>query len=275
MTNRYSRAFDAAKNQQRKALIPYCMLGYPDRCRCEESLDLMVSSGATALELGIAFSDPVADGPTIQQAAQQVIRSRFGLSDAFELIARVRSVHKEIPIGLLVYYNTVMSLRPPEFYRKAKAAGVDGILIADLPPESAAEVMESAWAYDIQQIFIVSPLTSEERLPVILQYAGGFVYAVSRLGVTGMEEEHDHQLSRIIKSAKSKSHLPVCVGFGISSPQQASKIFGLGADGVITGSKVIDLAGAAGDNLNLLAQYLHDMSAACGTSCSTEWRCPS
>ena len=267
MSNRYDRAFARLKDLKQKAFIPFTVLGYPDAKRCLESIELMITAGSTALELGIAFSDPMADGPTIQAATQQVIKNGFTLADAFELLTQIRAAHQNIPIGLLVYYNTVICQGVAEFYRRAKAAGVDGILIADLPPESAAEVTECARANGIQQIFIVSPLTSQQRLARILQFAGGFIYAVSRLGITGVHEEHDRQLSEILPLVRQNTQLPVCVGFGISSPQKAKKMFELGADGVISGSRIIDLLGADGDNLSKLAQYLKEMT---DNSCSQQ-----
>jgi tryptophan synthase alpha chain len=262
MANRYTAAFDALKERGQKAFIPFTVLGYPDRLACLASIDLMVECGATALELGIAFSDPVADGPTIQHCANEVIASGFGLEDAFELVGAVRRRHREIPIGLLAYYNTVMCRGVDWFYARANEAGVDGVLIADLPPESANQAVANARANEIQQIFIVSPLTTRTRLTRVLQNAGGFVYAVSRLGVTGVEEEHDSNLREIIRSVHERTQLPVCVGFGVSSPQQAGKIFNLGADGVISGSRVIELSGADAAP-GLLGNYLQEMASSC------------
>lgn len=256
--NRYDAAFARLKQEGCKAFIPFTILGYPDRARCLASVKEMIDAGATALELGIAFSDPLADGPQIQAASDQVIASGFGVDDAFDLLAEIRSIAGEIPIGLLVYYNTVLSRGSKKFYERACRAGVDGILIVDLPPESAGEVMVFARDCAIAQIFIVSPLTGAERLDLILKYAGGFLYGLTRLGLTGEKEQYDPLLGKMIAAVKDKTELPICLGFGVSTPQQAQNMVNLGADGVITGSKIIGLLHQA-EEAGSFREYLDSM----------------
>jgi tryptophan synthase alpha chain len=240
-TGRYARRFAELKAQGRKAFIPFTLLGWPDPETSLAIIDTMLEGGATMLELGLAFSDPAADGPIIQQAATETLASGFRVKDALELIRAVRQKDADIPIGLLVYYNMVLARGTDAFFREMAEAGVDGVLIADLPPELAEEVLPAAQRAGIDLIFIVSPLTSPERLARIAAMAGGFLYVVSRLGITGTEERYDEQLQALLKTIKGVTPLPACVGFGVSTPDQAARMTRLGANGVITGSKVIQL----------------------------------
>lgn len=241
MSNRYEKRFAQLRQKGERAYIPFTILGFPDRKLCLETVKCMIDAGASALELGIAFSDPVADGPIIQKAACRTIESGFSVDDGLSLVREIRKIDSEIPIGLLVYYNMVLAPGIDAFYAKAADAGVDGVLIADLPPECADEIASASEKYGIAPIFIVSPLTNSHRLDLILKFAKGFLYAVSRLGITGVEERYDTKLADLISQVGRKTDLPVCVGFGISTPEQAKSMLNLGAHGVITGSKIVEL----------------------------------
>ncbi len=225
-------------------------------------METMIDCGASALELGFAFSDPIADGPTIQRAACATLASGFKVSDGFELVRQARALDSDIPIGLLVYYNMVLVRGTESFFREAAEAGADGVLIADLPPEAAEEITPAAAKFGIAPLFIVSPLTTSDRLDLILRSAGGFLYAVSRLGVTGVHEKYDAQLKDLLDRVHRQTDLPVLVGFGVSTPEQARHMIALGADGVITGSKIFDLVDAAPieDRETSLRNYLRSMS---------------
>jgi tryptophan synthase alpha chain len=262
-TDRYKDRFVQLESNKKKAFIPFTMLGWPNKDTCLKTIKTMIESGATALELGIAFSDPIADGPIIQQAAMETIASGFNTEDAFDLIAQVRSLGESIPIGLLVYYNMVLKYGTEAFYAKAKQAGVDGILIVDLPPEEAQAVSAIAKQNQLAQIFIVSPLTTEKRLELILRQSTGFLYVVSRLGITGTHEDFDQKLKDLLSTVKKSTTLPLLVGFGISTPEHARAMISLGADGVITGSKVIDLVRSS--DTKALADYLLSMVEASST----------
>jgi tryptophan synthase alpha chain len=264
MTDRYSARFSQLRQQGKKAFIPFTLLGWPDRSRSLEIIKLMIDSGASALELGWAFSDPIADGPVIQRAAFETLAMGFKVSDALEMISQVRRIDSEIPVGLLVYYNMVLALGVEAFFSKAREVGVDGVLVADVPPESADEITPAASEYGIAPLFIVSPLTSEDRLDAILRHASGFLYAVSRLGITGTEERYDEQLKAMIDRVHERAALPLCVGFGISTPEQAKAMLAMGADGVITGSRIIELVESAGAASieTILGPYLQSMVAA-------------
>lgn len=237
--SRYSQCFDLLKASNRKAVIPFTLLGWPNRETSQRIIQGMIAGGASALELGLAFSDPMSDGKIIQDAASETLASGFRVEDAFQLLREIRLQHDRIPIGLLVYYNLVLARGIERFFRELSIVGVDGILIPDLPPEAAEEVAPAARNYGIDLIFIVSPLTTDERLSRIRVYADGFLYAVSRLGITGTEERYDPGLANLIHRAQEKTSLPVCVGFGISTPEQVKRMINQGADGVVIGSRII------------------------------------
>lgn len=240
-TQRYSARFAELREKGQKGFIPFTLLGWPDWDTSLEIVQTMVAGGASALELGLPFSDPMADGPIIQQAATEALAHGFRVDDGLALIHEVRTQNSDIPIGLLVYYNMVLARGIERFFRDIANAGVDGVLIADLPPEVADEVADAARQFGVDLIFIVSPLTTAERLERILTHAGGFLYVVSRLGITGTEARYDDALSHLLNRLNEQTDLPKCVGFGISTPEQAQRMFALGADGVITGSRIIQL----------------------------------
>lgn len=242
---RYQARFSRLKAGGQKAFIPFTLLGWPNPQTAMEIIRAMRDGGASALELGLAFSDPMSDGPVIQQAAMETLNTGYCVDDAMALLKDVRSLDDEIPIGLLVYFNMVLARGVDRFFGDAAQAGVDGVLIVDLPPELSGEVLDAAQAHGVQLIYIVSPLTNPQRLEQILSVAGGFLYIVSRLGITGTEERYDDDLKTLLDRVRQNSSLPCCVGFGISTPDQAKRMLSLGADGVITGSRIIQVVDKA------------------------------
>jgi tryptophan synthase alpha chain len=261
--NRYAIRFATLRRTGRKAFIPFTVLGFPDRKRCLASIKAMLAGGVSALELGIAFSDPIADGPVIQQATHEVLASGFRVRDALALVAEVRQQDGDIPIGLLVYHNIVAARGAERFFADARAAGADGVLIADLPPEMAAETTSAAKQVGIAPIFMVSPLTDTARLQRLASLAEGFLYVVSRLGTTGSQTQFDDQLRATLGRARAAVDLPLCVGFGVSTPAAAQHMVALGADGVITGSRIIEIIRAAGENFGpAVEQFCRTMQAA-------------
>lgn len=259
--NRYSRRFAAMRDGNRRSFIPFTILGFPDAEICLRSIKLMIDKGATALELGIAFSDPVADGPIIQKAALETLERGFSVNDSFALIKRVRDYAPEVPIGILTYYNIVLARGVEKFFCDASASGVDSILIADLTPDAADEIADYATKFGVALVFIVSPLTDDARLTKIASLSTAYIYVVSRLGITGTEERQDDQLGALLQRAAVRAAVPLFVGFGVSSAEQAGRIIELGADGVITGSKIVQLIGED-VSLHKLAAYLTEMVAA-------------
>lgn len=265
MSKRYQTRFDKLQKDNQKAFMPFTVLGWPNKEKSLAIIKTMIESGASALELGFPFSDPVADGPVIAKAAFETLESGFKTADAFDLIADVRKLDAEIPIGVLVYYNNVLAYGVESFFKQAKAVGIDGVLIADLPVETAEEVLPIAKANDVDLIFIVSPVTTDERLTKIATIAGGFIYLVSRLGVTGTDKSANNlsNLGGLIGRLKSQTPLPICAGFGVSSKQTATALLEVGVDGVIVGSRVIEIVRNSNDSHNELSQLFRELESAC------------
>lgn len=256
---RFAKRFAELKAQGKKAFIPFTLLGFPSVEATKGILKTLIDAKPAALELGFPFSDPVADGPVIQAAVTEALAHGYKLPHAFESIAYARSLDSEIPIGVLVYYNTVLSEGAEAFFQQLKTAGADACLIADLPPEEAEEVKASADAWGIELIFIVSPLTSADRFQSFVQYAGAFLYVVSRLGITGTEERYDSRLQELIGTLAQHSDLPLCVGFGISTPEHILQMKAVGFDGMITGSRIIQVIQEEARGQGTLAAYLASM----------------
>lgn len=236
---RYERLFERLRQEKRHAMIPFILLGWPNPETCLRMVDAFIAGGANALELGIAFSDPMADGPLIQQAARQTLDAGFDVDQALTLLRAIRQKHPETPISLLVYYNLVLARGVERFLKDIADAGADAVLIADLPLECVDEVKPAADACGLRLTSIISTLTDEKRLPKIAEKSGGFLYAVSRLGITGVEERYDQSLGGLLQRVRACSGLPVCVGFGISRREHVENMVKLGADGVIVGSAVM------------------------------------
>ena len=225
---------------KKKAFIPFTVVGDPDYETSKKIIKTMIDSGADMLELGFAFSDPVADGPTIQLADNRAIASGMKVDSAFKLIKEIRE-YSDIPIGLLVYANLVYNRGIDKFYSDAHDAGVDAVLVADIPYEEAKEYVEAADRNDVAPVFIVAQTTTEERLLEILKMAKGYIYLVSVLGVTGARGKVEEGTLELVKKVKLQTDLPVAVGFGISNKEQAKEIISAGADGVIVGSAIVKI----------------------------------
>jgi tryptophan synthase alpha chain len=216
------------------------VIGDPD---FETSLSVVkaaIDSGADILELGIAFSDPIADGPTIQKADIRAIKSGMRVAKAQEFVRQVKQ-YKDIPIGLLMYYNLVYQYGTEKFFRDFHEAGVNSVLIADLSIDDADEVVGPACAAGVDTVFMVTPNTSPERIKLIASKTTGFIYAVSLLGVTGSRAQLSDSVEGLVKRLKAVTTVPICVGFGISRPEHAAAVAAAGADGVIIGSKLVGL----------------------------------
>jgi tryptophan synthase alpha chain len=226
--------------------MPYVLLGYPDMDRTVEICAVLASAGAHGLELGFPFRDPVADGPVIQAAAKESLDGGFNVPDAVGLVRRIRAAVGDLPLTAMVYYNMVLARGAEKFLKEFAEAGLDGLLIPDLPPERAHEIAPLAKKYNVALVFIAAPNTGAERLNLIKPHAGGFVYVVTRLGVTGFDANYSGRLPQLFKNIHAHIPLPAIAGFGISDSGHAADMIAAGADGVITGSKIVDLV-RAGD----------------------------
>ena len=239
-TDRIAAAFARARTADRAAFVAYLCAGDPDRATSLEACRAVVRGGADVLELGVPFSDPLADGLTNQLAAQRALASGISAEQVFELVAAVRAEFPELPIVFYTYYNLAHAHGIDAYVKRAKAAGVDGILTLDLPPEEAAEMQTACAAHEVKTVFIVAPTTPDTRLPVITGATTGFVYYVSREGVTGVRDAVAPDIGAAVQRIKQHTELPVVVGFGISTPAQVREVAAQ-ADGVVVGSALVNV----------------------------------
>lgn len=236
----YKQVFSELKEQNRTALIPFFVIGDPD---FETSLAIVkaaIDAGADVLELGIPFSDPIADGPTIQKADIRAMRSGMSVAKALEFVKTIKD-YKDIPIGLLMYYNLIYQYGTEKFFSDFHKAGVNSVLVADLSIDDADEIVGPADSAGLDTVFMVTPVTSPERMEQIASKTTGFIYTVSVLGVTGSREKLSDMVEGLVGELKKHTGVPICVGFGISKPEHAVAVVRAGADGVIIGSKLVGL----------------------------------
>ncbi|MBE0536774.1 MAG: tryptophan synthase subunit alpha [Phycisphaerae bacterium] len=222
------------------ALIPFFVIGDPDYDTSLEIIKAAIDAGADVLELGIPFSDPIADGPTIQKADIRALAASMTTAKALRFIKAVTD-YKPLPVGLLVYYNIVYRYGPQKFFNDFKAAGGSSVLVADLSIDDEAEITPLAEAAGLETVFMVTPNTEAERAERIARKSTGFIYTVSTLGVTGERQSLSETVKPLIKRLKGMTDTPVCVGFGISTPQHAKEIAAAGADGIIIGSRLVKI----------------------------------
>jgi len=222
------------------ALIPFFVIGDPD---FDTSIDIVknaIDAGADILELGIPFSDPIADGPTIQKADIRAANSSMSPQKALDFVREIKN-HKDIPIGLLMYYNLIYQYGVQEFFRDFHKAGVNSVLVADLSIDDADEIIQPANQAGLETVFMVTPNTNTDRMKLIASKTTGFIYTVSLLGVTGSRENLSDAVESLVTKLKTLTDVPICVGFGISKPEHAAAVAAAGADGVIIGSKIVGL----------------------------------
>jgi len=234
----YRDVFSELKAENRTALIPFFVIGDPDYDTSLSLVKAAIDAGADILELGIPFSDPIADGPTIQKADVRAMRSGMNVHKALAFIKEIKK-HRDIPIGLLMYYNLIHHYGIDSFFRDFHDAGVNSVLVADLSIDDADEVIAPATAAGLDTVFMVTPNTEPQRMQRIAGQTTGFIYTVSLLGVTGSRDALSGAVGGLVRRLKELADVPVCVGFGVSKPEHARTIAAAGADGVIIGSKLV------------------------------------
>ena len=235
-----SRIGDAFKNPGgagRRGFIPYITVGDPDLETSRAHIVKLARAGATLIELGVPFSDPVADGPVIQRASERALRQGVGLADVLETLADARR-ETDVPVILFSYFNPLLQFGVERLGEESARAGVDGILATDLVPEESAEFNAVLAHHGLDQIFLVAPTTSDARLRLVAERASGFVYAVSRAGVTGARTDLSTEAARLVGRVRGVTDLPVAVGFGISSPEHVAEVWRY-ADAAVVGSALV------------------------------------
>lgn len=237
--DRIAETFARLRREKRAAFVAYLCAGDPDFDTSLAACRAVIEAGADVLEIGVPFSDPLADGLTNQLAAQRALEGGMTAARVFELVRRLRET-SQVPIVFYTYYNLVFSNGVEAYVRAAQEAGVDGMLTLDLPPEEAGDVQAACAKHGLKTVFIVAPTTPASRLPVIGAAATGFIYYVSREGVTGVRDQIASNIPEAVAAIKRHTPLPVVVGFGISTREQVRQVAG-SADGVVVGSALVNV----------------------------------
>jgi len=243
--NRIEKVFKKLKAQNKKAFIPYIMAGDPSIEKTKEIVIMFEECGADIAELGVPFTDPLADGPTIQRAAERALKNGVTLKKVIAIVKDLRQKTK-IPLVLMTYYNPVFKYGEERFIADAKDAGVDGVIIPDLPPDEAGEVTRLAKNAAVASIFLLAPTSTDERIKKVARASTGFIYYVSITGITGAQLLLDGSIEKSINGIRKISDKPVAVGFGISMPDEAEAVAGI-SDGVVIGSAIVKKAQASLD----------------------------
>lgn len=244
--NRIDERFKALAEKGEKAFIPFIVAGDPTLDVTEGIVLALERAGADVIELGIPFSDPLADGVVNQEAAQRALLHNVTLKDVMDMVSRLRET-SNVPIIFFTYYNPVLAYGLEAFAEDAAEAGVDGVLCVDLPPEEAGEYKRLLDARDLATVFLIAPTSTPERIDLIAKQCTGFVYYVSRTGVTGERQDIESSVKTMVGAIKACTDKPVAVGFGISTPDQAAEVAGY-ADGVVVGSAIVRMIGKLGES---------------------------
>ncbi len=259
--NRIDQKFQDLRKQKKKAFIAFITAGDPDLRTTEELVLAFEKAGVDIVELGVPFSDPLADGPTIQAASQRALCKHVNLPRILNTVHRIRT-KTQIPIALMTYYNPVFHYGEGQFVAAAKKSGVDGLIVPDLPPEEGADLIRAARRQDLATVFFLAPTTTEQRMKRVVKASTGFIYYVSLTGVTGSPKVFSRQNARQIALAQKYTTKPVCVGFGISTSDQVKSVARI-CDGVIVGSAIIQKIDQNTGNKDLVAhvsRFVHNLS---------------
>ena len=237
--SRIEKRFAALKDKGQKALITFITAGDPDLATSAELIAGLPKAGADIIEISVPFSDPMADGPTIQLANLRAFKAGIRLSKVLDMVRNFRQADQDTPIVLMGYYNPIYAFGTEKFLAAAKAAGVDGLIVVDLPPEEDSELCDPAKKHDLNFIRLVTPTTDAKRLPAVLKSASGFLYYVSIAGITGTRAANSGDVGAAIAELRKHTQLPIAIGFGISTPEQAKQMSAV-ADGAIVGSAIVN-----------------------------------
>jgi tryptophan synthase alpha chain len=259
--SRISQRFEALRAEGKKGLVVYIMAGDPDLETTRKLILELERAGADVIELGVPFTDPLADGPSIQLANERALASGTTLEDILNLVRGLRE-ETQIPILLMTYYNPIFRAGQERVAREAVAAGVDGMLITDLPPEEGAEWKSIAEAAGLDTIFLLAPTSTGERIRIASKIASGFVYCVSRTGVTGVQADLPPDLHGLLDRIRAETDQPIAVGFGVSKPEHVRQI-GEWCDAAVVGSAVVNLIARDGrDSAGAVGQFVRELKGA-------------
>ena len=236
--SRIKACFEALKEADKKALIPYLVAGDSNPSVTVEFMHQLVAAGADVIELGVPFSDPMAEGPVIQRAHERALEHNVSLTDTLAMVKTFRETDADTPVVLMGYANPVEVMGYDVFAERASAAGVDGLLTVDMPPEEAAELGKALAKQSIDAIYLIAPTTTQERAKTICDNATGYIYYVSLKGVTGAAHLDTAAVEQRMNELRAQTDLPLCVGFGISTPESAATVSNV-ADGVVVGSALV------------------------------------
>ncbi|HEX9961421.1 MAG TPA: tryptophan synthase subunit alpha [Pyrinomonadaceae bacterium] len=248
--SRIAESFKRLKNENRKGFIPFITAGDPDLKRTKDLILMLARAGATVIELGVPFSDPMADGVVIQRASERALKRDFGIAEILESVREARA-ETNAAIILFSYFNPLLQYGLEKLCADARAAGVDGFLVTDLVPEEAVEFSGLLRQNNLDMIFLVAPTSADERLKIIAERASGFIYAVSRAGVTGAREQTSQSAEILVERVRKFSDLPVAVGFGISTAEQIAETWRY-ADAAVVGSAIVREIENSGGEDNLV-----------------------
>jgi tryptophan synthase alpha chain len=254
MTTRITARFNKLRDSGEMGLIPYLTAGDPSLAATEEFVLALAGAGADVIELGVPFSDPVADGPTIQRAIERSLAAGTSLRGVLDLVRSLRE-KTEVPLMLFSYYNPVLQMGLERFAAEAAAAGADGALITDLTPEEAGDYRAAMHKHGLDTIFLAAPTSTDERLARIAEVSSGFLYVISRTGVTGAKDTLPDELPALIRRTRRATRLPIAVGFGVSLPVHVSLLGGL-ADAAVVGSALVEEIERAGGSVDAASQAL-------------------
>lgn len=260
--SRIAESFARCKAQNRAAFIPFIMGGDPNLEACAKLLNAMPAAGADIIELGIPFSDPMADGPVIQAAGLRALNAGATLKKILALASNFRAKNST-PLVLMGYLNPIYIYGYEAFARDAAAAGIDGIIIVDLPPEEATELEPLLSAHNIALVSLIAPTSIPARLPLLANIARGYLYYVSITGITGAASASSDSVKEALAAIRSTTDLPVCVGFGIKTATDVKTMAATGADGVVVGSALVRMVDETNGDVNKLSAYISELSSAC------------
>lgn len=257
--NRIDKALAELKSKGKKAFIPFITAGDPTLDITKSLIKTLESVGADIIELGIPFSDPIADGPSIQRASLRSLEHNTSLRDVIKIVTEIRK-ETQIPIVLMGYYNPIFKYGVSKFAKDAVESGVDGVIVADLPPDESAELTKSAKEHNLSIIFLVAPTSTSDRVKLIAESCTGYIYCVSTTGVTGARDKVSDMLNPTLGLIRKYTDKPIAVGFGVSTPDQAMEVAKV-ADGVIIGSAIVNIIEKYKDNTLEMLSSVKDFAS--------------